>query len=306
MVREDILGGLKSAISRGDTLQRAMQSFYNAGYKKEEIEKAARALQIEEFEKQKRLVQQGQNYRKESPKNSFFSKLGFFKNKPPQEKHPWKKEQQKFPQHPSLPSIPSQVKRIKSITPKPIKPVQPVSGYEQKPQDFNVKNKDAFGIKRRNPALVFLFSLFTLGIYFIYWLVSTTNELRKNTNSAPNSKYLWFLLFPPIGIIFLIIHYWKYSKAINELTGFSKLGLMALWVFFSPAAIILSQIELNKKSPLIKKIQKSPQIRPGSLKPVHNIPQVKTIQKVSNYEQKSTKPKRDILAISLISIHHVM
>ncbi|MBI3623940.1 hypothetical protein HY212_07730 [Candidatus Pacearchaeota archaeon] len=44
MVREDILGGLKIALSKGQSLENAMQSFYNAGYKKEEIEDAARAL----------------------------------------------------------------------------------------------------------------------------------------------------------------------------------------------------------------------------------------------------------------------
>jgi len=42
MVREDIVGGLKVALSRGNTLQAAMQSFYNAGYNKDEIEEAAR------------------------------------------------------------------------------------------------------------------------------------------------------------------------------------------------------------------------------------------------------------------------
>lgn len=45
MVRNDILGGLKVAIARGSSLQDAMQSFYNAGYKKEEIEEAAKNLQ---------------------------------------------------------------------------------------------------------------------------------------------------------------------------------------------------------------------------------------------------------------------
>ena len=45
MVREDILGGLKSALSKGESLRQAMMSFYNAGYKKEDIEAAARALQ---------------------------------------------------------------------------------------------------------------------------------------------------------------------------------------------------------------------------------------------------------------------
>ena len=44
MVREDIVGGLKLALAKGDTLKNAMMSFYQAGYKKEEIEEAAREL----------------------------------------------------------------------------------------------------------------------------------------------------------------------------------------------------------------------------------------------------------------------
>lgn len=44
MVNEDILWGLKSALERGQSLKSAMLSFYNAGYKREEIEEAARSL----------------------------------------------------------------------------------------------------------------------------------------------------------------------------------------------------------------------------------------------------------------------
>ncbi len=47
MVREDILGGLKTALARGQTLRQAMMSFYNSGYLKQEIEEAAKALQVE-------------------------------------------------------------------------------------------------------------------------------------------------------------------------------------------------------------------------------------------------------------------
>ena len=43
-MENEIFEGLKNAISRGNTLQQAMMSFYNAGYKKEDIEEAARAL----------------------------------------------------------------------------------------------------------------------------------------------------------------------------------------------------------------------------------------------------------------------
>lgn len=41
---ENISEGLKMAVSKGESLQQAMQSFYNAGYKKENIESAARLL----------------------------------------------------------------------------------------------------------------------------------------------------------------------------------------------------------------------------------------------------------------------
>jgi len=43
MTNQEILGGLKAAVSRGQNLKQAMMSFYQAGYKKEEIEDAARA-----------------------------------------------------------------------------------------------------------------------------------------------------------------------------------------------------------------------------------------------------------------------
>jgi len=44
-MREDILGGLRLALIRGETLKKAMMTFYNAGYKKNDIEEAAAALQ---------------------------------------------------------------------------------------------------------------------------------------------------------------------------------------------------------------------------------------------------------------------
>ncbi len=45
MVNPDIVGGLKSAITRGYSLDEAMLSFLNAGYKKAEIEEASQSLQ---------------------------------------------------------------------------------------------------------------------------------------------------------------------------------------------------------------------------------------------------------------------
>jgi len=52
MTRGDIIGGMRIALFRGQKLQEVMQSFYNAGYKKEEIEEAARILKSEGFQPQ--------------------------------------------------------------------------------------------------------------------------------------------------------------------------------------------------------------------------------------------------------------
>ena len=45
-MNEDILEGLKNALSKGESLKYAMQSFYNAGYDVKEIQEAARALKL--------------------------------------------------------------------------------------------------------------------------------------------------------------------------------------------------------------------------------------------------------------------
>ena len=47
---DDILGGIKAAIKRGQTLKEAMMTFYNAGYAKNEIEEAARNYLMEKSE----------------------------------------------------------------------------------------------------------------------------------------------------------------------------------------------------------------------------------------------------------------
>lgn len=45
---QEILGGLKAAVGRGESLKDAMMTFYQAGYDKSEIEEAARAYMNEQ------------------------------------------------------------------------------------------------------------------------------------------------------------------------------------------------------------------------------------------------------------------
>ncbi len=49
MAKEEIVGGLKAALARNEPLQKAMMSFYNAGYSKEDIEDAVQELQTPQF-----------------------------------------------------------------------------------------------------------------------------------------------------------------------------------------------------------------------------------------------------------------
>ncbi len=103
-------------------------------------------------------------------------------------------------------------------------------------------------VKYRNPVLVIVFSIITLGIYGIYWLVSTTNELRKVTSSAPNPWFLLLVLVPLVNIFVVLWYYWQYSAAIGEISNFESWLLFILWLLVSPAAMVIAQIELNKKA----------------------------------------------------------
>ena len=57
MVKEEILEGLKYAVAKGETLPKAMMSFYNAGYSKQDIEEAARVLQIPQLPQTQQITQ---------------------------------------------------------------------------------------------------------------------------------------------------------------------------------------------------------------------------------------------------------
>jgi len=48
MINQEILAGLKHAMSRGESLQYAMTTFHNAGYPEKEIQAAARALKVDQ------------------------------------------------------------------------------------------------------------------------------------------------------------------------------------------------------------------------------------------------------------------
>ncbi len=60
-MKEELVEGIRQAVSKGESMERAMTTFYNAGYTKEEIEEAAAASQAPVF------VQQGQSVFQRAP-----------------------------------------------------------------------------------------------------------------------------------------------------------------------------------------------------------------------------------------------
>ena len=60
MAKEEIVEGLKYAIARGDSLEKAMMSFYNSGYAKQDVEDAAKILDTPQFQKNQTMQQQPQ------------------------------------------------------------------------------------------------------------------------------------------------------------------------------------------------------------------------------------------------------
>lgn len=61
MPKEEIVEGLKAAVRKGEPLSKAMMSFYNSGYAKEDVEEAARVLDAPQMPTQNLPTQQTQS-----------------------------------------------------------------------------------------------------------------------------------------------------------------------------------------------------------------------------------------------------
>lgn len=96
-------------------------------------------------------------------------------------------------------------------------------------------------VKNRNILLVYVFGLITFGIYFLYWVVSTKNEINEMGATIPTA---WLIIIPIANI------YWMYKYAEGYATVLKKDNNTILWfLLFWLVQIImpaLVQIELNK------------------------------------------------------------
>ncbi len=210
MVSQKVVNYLQKGKKRGFSYQRLKQELLKGGFKEKTVDDAV-------------------NYLKQG------------KTSEAKKKTTPKKPSKKYVEE----EFTSQIKQQKPET--PAKKVQDKEEKFQKKEEKSVSNKNLKKIpKQRKAGIVLLLSIITFGIYGIVWLVKTTKELRHNTETAPKPSTLWLFLIPVVNFVVPFIYFWKYSAAINELTGFSKGGLFALWIFLGPVAMIVSQVQLNK------------------------------------------------------------
>jgi len=64
-------------------------------------------------------------------------------------------------------------------------------------------------VKKRNIVLVYLFTIITLGIYEIYWRVSTKNEMNRLGAKIPTA---WLMIIPFVNFYWL----YKYAEGFAE------------------------------------------------------------------------------------------
>jgi len=88
MVRGDIVGGIKIALSKGKNLQEIIQSFYNAGYQKQDIDEAVNQIKSENYQPQviKTIPEKKFTPTNKIPEKKQISKPQVFYQPPPQKK----------------------------------------------------------------------------------------------------------------------------------------------------------------------------------------------------------------------------
>ena len=111
MPKEEIIEGLKAAIAKGDSLNKARMSFYNSGYSKQDVEDAAKIIDAPQIPQSQISQQQPTQTKTPVPTDSGESEF-----KAPQPIHPH--EEMQTAQYPSLQQS---------------QPIQKVSNYDGRP-----------------------------------------------------------------------------------------------------------------------------------------------------------------------------
>ena len=112
-------------------------------------------------------------------------------------------------------------------------------------------------VKIRNPFLVFIWSLVTLGIYYLVWYYKINRELRdaSGVNVSPFIALLavtigWIVIVPPFVSWYRtferIVEAQRRAGVTSEASPILGFILYVIAVFVLPVEVIYAQDELNK------------------------------------------------------------
>ncbi|MFC1999734.1 DUF4234 domain-containing protein [Chloroflexota bacterium] len=93
----------------------------------------------------------------------------------------------------------------------------------------------------RSPIMVFILSFITFGIYGIYWMVVTKNEMKARGADIPTA---WLIIVPFVNIWWE----WKFSVGVEKVTNkgmTAPIAFILLWILGMIGGAII-QSELNK------------------------------------------------------------
>ena len=101
-------------------------------------------------------------------------------------------------------------------------------------------------IQHRNPVLIPVLFIVTLGIYGLVWFYKTSDELIRYNKQSDN-PLLWLLL--ALVPILNIIPVWWHAQATAKMSASGKspvngVVLFVLWLIF-PVGIVITQALLN-------------------------------------------------------------
>jgi Domain of unknown function (DUF4234) len=95
----------------------------------------------------------------------------------------------------------------------------------------------------RNPILVFLLPVLTLGIYGLIWLVKTKEEMNQHGAEIPTA---WLLIVPIAQLWFL----WKFSEGVGTVTRGEMGGGLAFLLLLLTGSIGMAVVQssFNKRA----------------------------------------------------------
>ena len=96
-------------------------------------------------------------------------------------------------------------------------------------------------IKKRNIVKVYLLSIITLGIYYIYWLYKTKNELNELGAQIPT---FWLAIIPIVSLYWL----YKYAEGFAQISRKENatIWFLVFWLVGPLVMPAVVQSELNR------------------------------------------------------------